>query len=340
VDPVTWPVAPSIALLGAMAVVLVTAGVRFTKVVDTLADRTGLGEAFAGAVLLGATTSIPGLITTVTVAADGDASFAVSNGIGGIAAQTTFLAVADLTYRHANLEHAAASVPNLTSSLVLVSMIGLVLAAAGSPDIGMLGLHPASYVLIGIYLYGLVLTRRAGERPAWRPERTPETVTDEPEPDSVSRSTGRLWGEFATLAAVVAVAGWLVARSGLAVAKQTGLSGVVVGATITAVITSLPELVTVLTAVRIGALTLAVGDIIGGNTFDVLFVAAADIAYRGGSVYHAIDDQSIFLLAVTVVLTAVLAAGLVQREKRAIGFEGVGILAFYGVAVVSLVVGG
>jgi cation:H+ antiporter len=64
-------------------------------------------------VLVGAVTSLPGLVTSVVGAADGDASFAVSNSLGGIAAQTSFLALADLTYRRANLEHAAASLPNL-----------------------------------------------------------------------------------------------------------------------------------------------------------------------------------------------------------------------------------
>jgi cation:H+ antiporter len=83
--------------------------------------------------------------------------------------------------------------------------------------------------------------------------------------------------------------------------------------------------------------TLAVADIIGGNTFDVLFVAAADVAYRDGSIYHAAGSSAIFLTALTVLLTATLAAGMLGRERRHIGFEGVGILLFYGLGVVSLV---
>ncbi len=100
---------------------------------------------------------------------------------------------------------------------------------------------------------------------------------------------------------------------------------------------SLPELVTVLAAVRLGAVTLAVGDIIGGNSFDVLFVAVADVAFRDGSIYHAADDQSIFLMSVTIVLTAVLAAGMIGRERRHIGFEGVAILGFYALGIGSLI---
>jgi cation:H+ antiporter len=105
----------------------------------------------------------------------------------------------------------------------------------------------------------------------------------------------------------------------------------VIGGFVTSIITSLPELVTVLAAVRAGALTLAVGDIIGGNTFDVLFLAAADVAYRNGSLYTAIGDRTLFLLALTLLLTGIFAAGLIYRQKTGIGFEGATILGVYAV---------
>ncbi len=334
-----WPLGPSVGALVVCALVLLTAGVRLAKTADELADRTGMGEALAGAVLLGATTSLPGLITTVVGAASGEAGFAVSNSVGGIAAQTTFLVIADITYRRVNLEHAAASVANLTQSMILVSLIGLVLGATGAPDITLFAVHPATLLLLVVYGYGLVLTRRAHEEPLWRPEQTPDTVADvEQEPSR--RSTRSVWGEFAGLAAVVAVAGWVIGSAGLSVAAETGLSGSLVGAVLTSVITSLPELVTVLAAVRIGALTLAVGDIIGGNTFDVLFIAAADVAFRDGSVYHAADRQAVFLMAVAVVLTATLAAGMLGRERRHIGFEGVAIIVFYALGLASVIAAG
>ncbi|MFY1621036.1 sodium:calcium symporter, partial [Micromonospora sp. WMMD736] len=124
--PQAWPLTLLILVLLGSGAVLLTAGVRFTKIVDELADRTGIGEALAGAVLLGATTSLPGLVTSISGAAAGDAGFAISNALGGIAAQTTFLAIADLAYRKVNLEHAAASVPNIVQSMTLISMIGVV----------------------------------------------------------------------------------------------------------------------------------------------------------------------------------------------------------------------
>lgn len=327
-----WTPSPTTAavLLAVAAVVLGLGGTRFTRVVDRLADRTGMGEALAGAVLVGAVTSLPGLVTSIVGAADGNPSFAVSNSLGGIAAQTAFLAVADLTYRRANLEHAAASLSNLLQALLLITLVAVVLLAVAAPDVDVLGVHPATAVLPAVYLYGLRLTMAIGRDPLWSPIQTQETREDVPaDEEQAGPALARLWTEFGALALVVAGTGYVVAIAGLSLIEQTGLSSSFVGATLTAVVTSLPELVTVLVAVRIGALTLAVGNIIGGNSFDVLFVAAADIAYRDGSIYHAIDAGTEIVLAGVVLLTAVLAAGLVRRQRGGIGFEGVVILAVY-----------
>jgi cation:H+ antiporter len=316
--------------------VLVVAGTRFVHIVDRLADRTGIGEALAGAVLLGATTSLPGLIVTTVADRNGEAVLAVSNAVGGIAAQTAFLAVADLLYRHANLEHAAASLPNLMQTMILVSLVSLVVLASTGPDVSWFGIHPVSVVLVLTYGYGLVLTRRIRSAPMWRPRWTPQTRTDEPDPAAASLPLPRLGLEFAGLALVVSVCGWTVASAGLALTERTELSGTLIGGLATSVITSLPELVTVIASVRAGSLTLAVANIIGGNTFDVLFIAVGDVAYRAGSIYAAVGPATLFLLALTLVLTAVLAAGMIYREKAGIGFEGVTILGIYVVGLAVL----
>jgi cation:H+ antiporter len=90
--------------------------------------------------------------------------------------------------------------------------------------------------------------------------------------------------------------------------------------------------VTSVAAVRRGALTLAVSGIIGGNCFDVLFVAFSDFAYRPGSIYHAITTRQIFIIALTMLLTGILLLGLLRREQHGIGnigFESFLILMLY-----------
>ncbi|MCB1765901.1 MAG: sodium:calcium antiporter [Candidatus Competibacteraceae bacterium] len=263
-------------------------GVRIARVADRLSDVTGWGEAIFGAVLLGGATSLPGIVTSVTTAGQGHPELSVSNAIGGIAAQTAFLALADMSYRHANLEHAAASIENLVQGALLVTLLALPLAAMGGPELAIGGIHPVSLLILAGYIFGLHLTSQAREAPLWHPQKTRETRLDTPSPEiqhTPQREVIELWAGFGALALIIATAGYLVAQTGIAIAERTGLSESVVGGLFTAVATSLPELVTAIAAVKQGALTLAVGGIIGGNSFDVLFLAFADISYCEGSIY-------------------------------------------------------
>lgn len=331
-----WLVAAAFLAAG---VVIVIAGTKLARVAEELAIVTGMGQALTGAVLLGMTTSLGGTVVSLSAALRGDAELAISNGLGGIAAQTAFLAIADFFHRKANLEHAAASGANILQLGLLISLLGMILMAFVAPEMTVWRVHPVSILLPVAWLLGSIVTQRTQEDPGWRPAgRVDGVESDESanENREVTRSPRRLWIMLAVLGVSVLIGGLALSFTAPRIAEATGLSASAVGALFTATITSLPELVTTVAAVRNGALVLAVGDIIGGNTFDVLFVAVGDVAYREGSIYHAIDQGTVFLLALTILLTAVLAAGLISRERKGIGFEGVSILVLYAAGMVTL----
>lgn len=323
---------------GGAALVIFLVGMRMTDLADRIADRTGLGEAVVGGVLLGAATSFSGTVVSFTAALDGRASLAFSNGIGGIAAQTAFLAIADIVYRRANLEHAAAELANVFQCGVLLLLLAIPVAAFTAPEVAIWGVHPASFLLVFVYAYGVGATARLRARPMWRPIATDETRADEPAdgdtPDNPARG---LFLRFLLLMALLGSAGWAISQVGAQLVDRLGLSASLVGALVTAVITSLPELVTTIAAVRRGALQLAVGGIIGGNTFDTLFLTISDLGYRDGSLYHAVGPQDLFWLATGMMMTAVLMLGLIFREKKgpgSIGLESTVLLCIYGSAIV------
>lgn len=323
----------------ACAAIIAVAGTRITRIVDQLADRTGIGEAAAGAVLLGASTSLGGSVLSVTAAWNGHAELAVSNALGGIAVQTFFLAVADMVYRRANLEHAAASVPNMMQNGLLICLLSLILFAPYLPDYTIFGIHPVTPVLLGVYVYGIYLVRDATEAPMWMPSITRDTLEDEPDDTVRMPPLFRLWSEFLVLMAILGLAGWMLEPAATVIADKTNLTQTVVGVMLTAISTSIPELVTSVAAVRRGALTLAVGGIIGGNAFDTLFTAASDIAYQEGSIYHAMPEDSKFWAVLTLLMSGVLMMGLIRRERLGIGrigMESVVIMALYVLGVVLL----
>ncbi|MGR3364871.1 MAG: sodium:calcium antiporter [Maritimibacter harenae] len=328
---------PLFAVFAVAGLVVIAASIRATKLADTIADRTHMGEAMAGGVVLGGATSLSGVVVSVTGAWSGDASFAFSNAVGGIAAQTLFLALADLIYRKANLEHAAAEPANMFQAVMLLILLSMPIAAMAGPDVAYFGIHPASVVLFLAYLWGVRLSTSVRERPMWEPVETNETRHDEPEDaDESDRSPRGPILVFAGLVALMGAAGWVISNVGSQFIDRYGLTSSLVGSLITAVVTSLPELVTTLVAVRRGALQLAVGGIIGGNTFDTLFLVFSDVAYRDGSLFHAVGMQDLYWLATGMLMTAILLGGLILRQKQGparIGIESALMITFYGLAV-------
>lgn len=333
----------AVGLFLACAVVIGVVGTRLTRVVDELADRTGLGEAIAGAVMLGMVTSLSGITVSVSAALGDRPELAMSNALGGIAVQTLFLTIADMAHRRANLEHAAASIGNMMQGTLLLCLLALLLIGRFSPDITFWSVHPITPILFFGYVFGLRLVSKVQTDPMWSPASTRETKVDEPEEGNMQRSLTGMVVAFVAMGAIIGVAGWLVEASATVIADETGISQAAAGVLLTSIATSLPELVTTVSAVRRGALTLAVAGIIGGNAFDVLFAGAADIAYREGSIYHAIPDEVSLWIALSLLMIGVLLAGLIRREEQGpgrIGFESVTMIGCYAIGVVMILVRG
>ncbi len=135
-----------------------------------------MGEVVAGAVFVGAATSLPGAITSVTTAAAISAELAVGNALGGLTAQTAFIAVADLAYRRANLEHAAASITGLAQGVLLSCCSSCCCRSPSSRCRGadhLLGLYEAmrpgdrttalvAILMTGVLVLGMIRRQREG----------------------------------------------------------------------------------------------------------------------------------------------------------------------------------
>ncbi len=119
---------------------------------------------------------------------------------------------------------------------------------------------------------------------------------------------------------VILVAAPFVAESAGRLAKLTGWGGTFVGTTLVALSTSLPELVTTLAAVRMGAFDLALGNIFGSNSFNMVLLLAVDLAYpepllASVSATHAVTSLS------TILITCVAVMGqLYHAERRTTGW--------------------
>lgn len=350
-------------LFAAATAIIAAFGPRLARVAEALAERLGVGDVAAGAVLLGAVTSLPGITFTITAAIGGDAELAVANALGGVAAQTMFVAVADVAYRHDTL---SAGVPTREVALQgaqLVILVGLVVLGMASSDVAVGPIHPVSVGLVVTYGLGILISRRlgramadaAGDDPDRQPDPTDRPTPEgghggargktgevEPAPGTATekqRSTGALWRRFAMLAVALTGAGLALARAASSIVADTPLSGAAVGFLLTSVASSSPELVTSVAAARRGAVGLAAGDIIGGNVFDVLFIAAADFA-SPRSVFVDLGATPLALCALILVMTGLLLAGLMRQGAGTaeVDTENLAIAAVWVAAVVVVIV--
>jgi len=303
--------------------IIALGGSALTKQADRLADITGWGEALFGAIFLGGVTSLSGIVTSITAAYEGFPQLSVSNAIGGIAAQTVFLAVADITYRKANLEHSAASLSNVMQSALLIFTLAFILILNLLPPLTIYEIHLGTLLVIGFYVMGQRMIAKAKLNPMWRAVDTKETKLDKPDEENLNDlSLKDVVIKFTVFGILIAVSGYILAQSAIIIAQKTALSESVVGALFTSVASSLPELIVSISAVRQGALTLAVSNVIGGNAFDVLFVSFSDMFYREGSIYHAFGKGQKLIILLTILLTSILTLGLLYREKK--GFAKIG----------------
>ena len=117
-----------------------------------------------------------------------------------------------------------------------------------------------------------------------------------------------------------------------------GINGVIFGATFLALATALPEISTGVAAVRLGDNQLAMGDIFGGNAFQLCLFLVADLV-AGKPLLPALGAQNAWLASLGILLTLVYAAAIVIRPRRCflrLGLDSIVVLLFYVAGIVGL----
>lgn len=349
IDFSTYPLWLNGVILCAGGVIVWLSGTKLARLADTIADQTRLSRVLAGALLLGVATSLPEIATTVTAGALANAPLAVNNLFGGVAMQLAVLAVIDFWFvRHGPLTFFSPDPALLLGGVLLILQIALSMAAIAAGDIPLVG-HIGGWPLLLMAVYGLSLyyMQRFSTRDTWTPEHLPEQleqsrppVEEAPQPDGpTSHSTTALGLWFALHCLLVLAGGWAVSASADALSMQTGIGSGFIGATLVAVTTSLPEISTTAGAVRLGAYTMAISNIFGTNTLEVALLFPADLSYRPGAIINAVDDSSLLMASVGIIMTALYLWGLLERRDRTLlrmGVDSCWVLASYLASLVLL----
>jgi len=294
------------------------AGTRLSRYADAIAREFGIGQAVLGVILLGGVTSLPEIAVTGTAALGGNAALAVNNLLGGFAMQVTVLALADMAIRKSALTEAVPDPIVLLQGVLGIILVAGTLAGIGVGDIAFAGAGLWTWGLAALFVYCIRMVARAEDNPAWKVIGEPpssEIETDDPKRDL---SRAQLLGATGLAALAILVMGYVLSTSGEALAERTGLGDSFFGAVFVAISTSLPEISTVLAAVRLGRYVMAASDIFGTNLFDIGVIFLVDLAYPGGAVLNEVGMFSIVAGLIGILVTAIYVAGLIERRDPAL----------------------
>jgi cation:H+ antiporter len=324
------------------------AGVLLSKTTDSLDSRFGLGDELGGIVLLAVSGSLPELAITVSAAAGGHLDLAAGNLIGGVAVQTMVLVVCDFAAGRRPLTFlVGALTPVLEALLVVLLVSGVLMGSLLRPSTAIGGVvSPASIAIVVIWLVGVYVIDYVRKNPRWsgvmpgsRPGRTAARRRHPAEPHPFAASSSRrVVGLFALASAVTLVAGVALEMSGDTLASRAGVNGVIFGATVLSTATALPEISSGFAAVRLGDNALAMGDIFGGNAFQVCLFLVADLI-AGAPVLPTVGTLNTWLASLGVSLTAIYAIGVIARPERTryrLGPDSVLALVVFGLGVAGL----
>jgi len=329
------------------AVATWVAGTALSRTTDVIDRRFDLGEALGGVILLAVAGSLPELAITISAAASGNLALAAGNLIGGIAVQTMVLVVCDAAAsRTQALTYLVGSLVPVLEGLLVIFVVSGVLMGSLLPESTSIGpLSPASFAIAVIWVCGVWLLNNVRKRPAWTIEmpgsRPPgRRHHRDPEPKAKPMAAGRAIAVFGVAALVTLVAGVVLEVAGNHLADRAHINGVIFGATVLAVATALPEISSGIAAVRLGDNELAVADIFGGNSFQVVLFVVADLV-AGKPVLPQAGHQNAWLADVGISLTVIYCWGVIRRREDTVwrlGRDSVLALVVFGLGVAGLVV--
>jgi len=296
------------------ALIIIISGIELTKSADILSDKINLGKTWVGIILLGMVTSMPEAITSLASIIQINADdLAIANLLGSNNFNPILLVVMDFAYRkgaitndihYKKIHKFSAFFAIILTLVVILEMImsknGVVLKV-GSFSLGTLFL---CIFYLGFMRYLSVI----------------EAKEQEPSTGGTERAQGSPLGLILTRLCIsticVIAAAMFLANSADTIALKSGLGRTFVGSIFLAFVTSLPEMVVTLSALRLGQLDLALGNIFGSNMTNIFIVFLCESFHKGGPILSMVSPTHIFTASLSIILILIIIWGLKTKNKK------------------------
>jgi len=316
--------------------VIVYAGTRLSKYGDIIAEKTGLGGTWIGVVLLASVTSLPELVTGISsVTYAGVPDIAIGNVIGACVFNMLVLAILDAIYRPMPVLSKALQGNILSAGfgILLLSTVAISLVLGNRIfPLGWIGLYSPLLVLIYLFAMKLVYLYETRQVSVFIKEMAAKLKYED-----ISMKTAIL--KFSINAVFVIVAAVFLPKVGEGIAESTGLGQTFVGSIFIAIVTTIPEVVVSIAAVRIGAIDLAMGNLFGSNIFNIFILAIDDFFFIKGPILSLVNQNHIISALFAIAMTSTAIIGLTYRaEKRTLflALDSIVIILLYMANLLSL----
>jgi len=254
-------------------IIIFLGGQRIARYGDVIACRTGLGGLWIGLILLALITSLPELFTGISaITLVGAPDLTIGDLFGANAFNLLNLALLDIAHQNGSLLRAVSQTHRLTGwfslVLVLVAAVSIFVSRFAALGIGWIGWYTPTIILLYI-VFVRIIFRHEQKHPA------PQEIKQ----DYGEISQRKLYTYFAIAAAFIIGAGIWLAAIGKEIAITYNWGESFVGSLFLAFTTSLPEITVSFSAMRMGAVDLAVANMIGSNLFNLTIIPVTDLIY-------------------------------------------------------------
>lgn len=305
-----WSVASQASLLIVGFVMLIKGADWFVDGASMIAKKFGIPQIVIGLTIVAFGTSAPEAAISITSAVKGSSGLAIGNILGsnimniflilGLCALFTPLAVKKSTLY-------------IEIPFVVVISIALMIMGVIGKQLGWIDGLILWLFFIAFFVYLIMLSKKDKNSMA----ELQESEKEEEKPQKKSIVIAKMLGKLAVGIALVILGSQAIVNGAQTLASGFGMSESLIGLTIVAFGTSLPELVTSLTAARKGEADLAIGNIVGSSIFNILFVLGTSslisaIAYDTNWITGFMIDN---IMAIVVAIALFLCIFLTKDKK-------------------------
>lgn len=288
------------------------AGSKLSRYGDVIADKTGLSGTWVGLVLLATVTSLPELVTGVSAVTVADTpDIALGDVLGSCVFNLVIITILDFLQREESV-YARASQGHILAAgfgVVLIGFVGFNVLLADQTSAFAIG-HVGIYTPLIVILYAVAM------RTVFRYERAQMAAYAEERAERYPGISLRQAVRRYVLAALVVVgAGIWLPFIGEQIARVMEWEATFVGTLFVAFATSVPEMVVTISAMRLGAIDMAISNLLGSNLFDILIVAVDDLFFTRGPILAHVSPVHAVSAMSAVMMTGIVIVGLLYRPK-------------------------